>query len=1708
MYCSKPITIYQTLYIQNYLNLIKLLNLIDFLCVFCGIFMSLIIKTQANGIYQHETKALTKIREAFSVEDEMRKVSPWYGYAGYTLVDQISKKEGEFDLILVTNSVLIIVELKDWNGKSIKTADGNWYMDDRDMGVSPVALTRQKQFILMNKLKVLKNKFQGNPGFVPRVHFYVVMCGKVNFSGLPDEDLNHVISLEKFLKFATKNNFNKEFKPHPQAQHLYKDFELIDKIFTSKNNPPKKVVVHKYKQDDELISHPKKLYVEYEATSTISRSDKAIIRQWQFANFHNLSIQSPKLRAHLLNHERVISAEFKQSNHLYNTALVPLIMPEEDQITQQYNELVEYRQSHLRFNDFITTISHNLSEEDKLDLIQILLSKFSEMHKIGVSHGDINAHCIWISPQKEVGISHFLTADTKSIDNNIRELQPELSFLNDTSCSKFENVSMFKKDTYMLAVLAWHLWSNIRLTSKSLSNISVEISHWIGDLVKKAINLEVEDATQLLRLFNTNRPVQSVEFSADPTLLEQYITTDRIHKAYPEDYELYEYEEPDVILYRSGDLLVKEWSDVHIEDFTSSDILKYQHFFERINETVEQNLPYLPKLVRVGISTKSRSLFIVNEYQDGFRANEINTTNETRLLLAANLIEAILHLQKLGLPIGRISSFNVLFNLEENSFVFNDIIDINHTVDPECEYYPDHIDNPTSEQCQNFAIMKLVCDILDFEIGKDSTDFRWISEAVKLELEENEYPLGDLNRLLDSIETAQGNSDTPTIRVPVPDKFNELTIYGDNKRVYVSLEKGRNAKDIVVKMQGIGGSIQFILDPESKSIKFITGVRESDVVPHYIVDQAVLEINVALDVQHAVGRSDYSDLSNFLFGLEEFVTAIDDVLASQLNDQEESVDSQILRGLEQNINPDVPLILDQYSNDLTDEVKNLAALNIDTRKLWKAILETETEALPYIILSQPLQFVDNKIYIARYEDDNDVLDKFPKDSIISLIHKTIDFNGDDREFRVGDIDIQHSLAGELRVKGVKHADKIKVGEVLYLRTKADKSSFLKRKNALEQILRRQSEIPNLVDYFEPDSNINPICYDIEVTDQDFERYDQTDQTGKVVVSLNDLQRKAFRKLINYGPVSILQGPPGTGKTEFIAAFVHYLFEKQNVNNVLMVSQSHEAVNTAAERIRKHSNRLNTPLEIVRFSNRESAVSNNLKDVYSDSIISTHKNLFLSEMEQRILSLSQSIGVDREYLACALFLKVQLFGHLSRMLVSSELPEENLISKTEWNKLADKLIERLKSYSPELYSSLVGLNSRQILDRENQIWQMLDDAFEVHGKAASNAKALVKIAFDYDELIDSPNANYETYLSKTRQFVCGTCVGIGHHSIDIANQSFDWVIIDESARSISSELAIAMQSAKRILLVGDHKQLPPLYSPEHAKALGRKLGVSKNRIEANLKSDFERLFNSPYGKTVQGKLLVQYRMAPAIGEMVSACFYDDELNTGVIEPLGHSHQKDMVRMVPHIYQQSTVKELRSTVTWVDTSEKFSDGVGTTFFNKHEARKIIDLLERIHADEQLLKELKDRSKPNEPPIGIICMYGEQKRHLRKQFNSKSWNEDFRSLVKIDTVDSYQGKENRIIILSITRNSEDNKIGFMKMPNRINVALSRAMDRLVIFGASRLWNMPKHQETPLGEVFSYINERLGDKDHYQYIADPKLEAKRHANTGNNSRRGFTHD
>ena len=95
---------------------------------------------------------------------------------------------------------------------------------------------------------------------------------------------------------------------------------------------------------------------------------------------------------------------------------------------------------------------------------------------------------------------------------------------------------------------------------------------------------------------------------------------------------------------------------------------------------------------------------------------------------------------------------------------------------------------------------------------------------------------------------------------------------------------------------------------------------------------------------------------------------------------------------------------------------------------------------------------------------------------------------------------------------------------------------------------------------------------------------------------------------------------------------------------------------------------------------------------------------------------------------------------------------------------------------------------------------------------------------------------------------------------------------------------------------------------------------------------------------------------------------------------------------------------------------------------------------------------------------------------------WDEDFKALVKIDTVDSYQGKENRIIILSLTRSDKHQSPGFLRAPNRINVALSRAMDRLLIVGSSQMWQS-KNKDLPLGRVASFMEEK-GEGAGFRFI------------------------
>ena len=303
-------------------------------------------------------------------------------------------------------------------------------------------------------------------------------------------------------------------------------------------------------------------------------------------------------------------------------------------------------------------------------------------------------------------------------------------------------------------------------------------------------------------------------------------------------------------------------------------------------------------------------------------------------------------------------------------------------------------------------------------------------------------------------------------------------------------------------------------------------------------------------------------------------------------------------------------------------------------------------------------------------------------------------------------------------------------------------------------------------------------------------------------------------------------------------------------------------------------------------------------------------------------------------------------------------------------------------------------------------------------------------------------SFEEFLANTRHMVAGTCVGLGRSSLGLSSAQFDLVIIDEAARCTPSELCVPIQAGKWVLLVGDHLQLEPFHEPAVLREARRRLHVLMPEV---VRSDFERCFSSAYGKASGHTLTIQYRMLPAIGRLVSEAFYEGRLEHGRTEPI-----------VPDAIWPDS---LRSELLWITTDE-----LGSEAFQRPDARRSLSNPIELNAIADLLRELDNHlpfldwlvtESSDEKPIGIICMYSAQAQAMRQKLRSIGLSGTLLNACKIDTVDSYQGKQNLLVILSLVRNNEDHddvatgksiKPGFLSRPNRINVALSRAMDRLV--------------------------------------------------------------
>ena len=297
------------------------------------------------------------------------------------------------------------------------------------------------------------------------------------------------------------------------------------------------------------------------------------------------------------------------------------------------------------------------------------------------------------------------------------------------------------------------------------------------------------------------------------------------------------------------------------------------------------------------------------------------------------------------------------------------------------------------------------------------------------------------------------------------------------------------------------------------------------------------------------------------------------------------------------------------------------------------------------------------------------------------------------------------------------------------------------------------------------------------------------------------------------------------------------------------------------------------------------------------------------------------------------------------------------------------------------------------------------------------------------------------FGEARVIAC-TLVGSAHRLLE--RQKFGTLFIDEAAQALEAACWIPLRKVSRVVLAGDHCQLPP--TVKSIAAL--KGGLGKTLMERIVE-------NKPEVVTL---LKMQYRMNEEIMRFSSSWFYGNQ-----------------VESAPEVKFRS-ILDFDIPMTWIDTSQfeipeesnlTFKEQfVGESFgrINKAEAELTLLTLETYFnkiGKQRILDERLD--------VGIISPYRAQVQYLRRQIKKKEWAKPYRQLISVNTVDGFQGQERDIILISLVRANDDGQIGFLRDLRRMNVAITRARMKLIILGdASTMTRHPFYRK-----LYDYIEE-----------------------------------
>jgi hypothetical protein len=1598
--------------------------------------MCLRIINCGKGLHERELKGI----------ESLASLPPqWFAYTNLDLATGPGSSR-EIDVIIVADDRILVVDLKDWFGP-IESREGQWFNAGRDHGPSPVAkILANARNVFIQLESHLKRYVKGAKPIIPKVQGLVVLTKATDRSGISETERQAVMPIAFFtssLKSVPKRI--EVFGKAPPAGVLtsaeWKD--QLSKFFNVSNGvfvPGRRTYGGFYATSAApVFEHPAGVFAEFEASDERQSPTLGILRLWDFSKAEP-RFQTEEGRSEIAGREQEVIAYLQDRCEQCDSVIVDS-KTRDPNFGVRYWEVYDRRRRLHRLTDFANTELVDLSRADRIELARQVLASLDALHLAEAAHLDIGQHSVWVQRPSTVRFSHLMAAsyaDVRSLGAS------RFQFLSTGMLPEdfFGVATTPKRRDVFLAASAVHriLLGSGPATSSGIpewdsaadkASDYLELHGWLASALAPDPMQRFSDAGDALTAFNSAVAIR-------PTPAEVLEGLERHRGAIRSQVALFQAYPPTVILrddetralWRTSkggrDVLVKVWKRASWGDQKKEGprILDFLDHLAELSATEPAGCAKILNAMWLG-----DAIVMIQEWIDrpdlaqvlAVRPDELS--EEARLRLIDALARRVEELHILRLAHGDLKPANILVDPAAPSDpVIVDLSDFTAAAEGDTmtvRYAPES-GGRYERDC--FAITVIADELL---AASNSAISGRIREAIA-KVRTAEPANATLLPLIDVLAADEPDkAEVATIRIASP--HIAIGPFLPDEGHYF-LRRAQWGRTLIIR--GACEELEVNLGADGK--------------PYRVNRRALEQSKIRL-----CQRFEFGSLKAAIFVEDGPATKLadldtllerEDVAAALAPTLPKATEAEVIEEGEQPAEERDIVPGEPPEDDLIEAIAAQPPPNgqVDVAKLWEILVDAERELVTYGQVAEDSVFDRS---ISRHKVQFDLLSgSFDYNRRDRVMVEREDRRGNWRP--VGQLDLQRSKPNTLFLESIRQEQRngpplVDEGDELRFRSRMEETSLDRRQAAVRRIVGRTSRIRDLIGILDPRTATSPQS----LPDR------RPVETLKEQYGLNNEQAEALSAVLATRPLALVQGPPGTGKTVFIAALVHAALTSGLARNVLLASQAHEAVNNAAEAVLKLFARAGEVPSILRVGN-EGVVSDRLLPFHVERVEQLQKDRFRAEMRERLAVAAKGLGISQP---------------LADALIHIELAVRPVAARLAGLKDDENSAQRITALRETIDKQVVPLELGDILPADIPPEQIVTTVIGACLKAVpqderpsadrvARFQAVASLARDFVGTVSTEQRSLETFLAGTRQIVAGTCVGLGRSALGLTSTPFDLVIVDEAARCTASELAVPIQAGAWIVLVGDHKQLEPQHPESVVDEAAERLSASVAEVA---RSDFERVFETPYGTAAGHTLRRQYRMLPPIGEIVSQSFYGKRLEHG--------------RVTPIIDPNMLPADLGAPVTWFDTApfgeraKQADPNHRKSLTNNVEADVIAGLLKRW-SECQLFLDWLHQQASHAHGIGIVCAYSAQRDLVRRKIAQAPIHTSLRAALKVDTIDSYQGKENPIVIVSLVRNNWDGptqggcrtiRPGFLATPNRINVAISRAMDRLVIVGSLTRWS-----------------------------------------------------